>query len=243
MKFLNIFCLLVSMCDVIVSQQRDSDVISSMLGSLPDSMQAMWHTDDVSGEFDSDVTREYIQNLQEVFRFANLGNTPIGEVLANGGLPVELGEIGRLSVDEVVQTLADRFKQVERVDRSKHPVTDRQFIDFPNRRPGYRSDINPRCKEDYDTIALPLTNGLLRRAGEIVLTEIYADAESQDDFCDISCSTFCPILAEGVPPNLCYNVCYGDCTAAPFNRSIEIEIILDIFIEEVEAYGWGRRSA
>ena len=97
-------------CDVTKTQERNSDVISGVVDAIPESLQALLHSDDVSTDFDDDETREYIRSLKDVFRFANLGNTPISEVFEAGGFPFELGEIGQLSVDDVIQIMVNNMK-------------------------------------------------------------------------------------------------------------------------------------
>ena len=227
-------------CDVTKTQERNSDVISGVVDALPESLQALLHSDDVSTDFDDDETREYIRSLKDVFRFANLGNTPISEVFEAGGFPFELGEIGQLSVDDVIQIMVNNMKDTNRPEADRSRVK-RQIIDdiLDRDQPQLRSSIDPECKKDYDALALPLTNGLLRRAGEIVLTELFADSDTQEVFCNLACERLCEIFLP-IPP--CINNCLDTCNTTPFNRTLEIEALLDFFIEDIEPYGWGRRS-
>ena len=102
-------------------------------------------------------------------------------------------------------------------------------------------DAYLECYKDYSSLAEYRTYAILERVGRSLLTDLIADVESQQEFCDSACKFVCSV-AEAAPPVGCEPGCGAVCNGVDYNGTANatavVEAILDYFIPEVEQYAW-----
>ena len=251
-------CLLIAL-SLMTSPVRSGGALNDILTSLPswDSYQAMLHADDANDDSTTpSMTSDYGAKLNELFRFANLKNTAVGEMLENGGFSTQLNSLAELSVDAILKMFEDALKERSHVthnyDIEMREADVGSFVIGQSDASAQRSVLgrtrktfenDPEywdCYKDYSTIADPATTRVARSFGSVFLTNLFADIDDQDVFCEQACEALCDFTGACFPG--AELACNSACNAANFTRLDEVEVILDFFFPEVEAQSWGRRS-
>ena len=214
---------------------------------------------------------KYIQQLQTVFRFTNLKNTPLASILYNeaqNDIIKDIADIAQYDIADKIEHYSMRYLEQLRQHSSESEIdfqnteingngqeyltkyaannankqTANKYTDTHQEQTGEQEGGYEGCRRDYGALAEPITNGIIERVGRRIANRIYADTDDWNEFCSLTCSAVCNLIE--IPG--CNTGCEQFCKRydVPDNATKDhvIDAMLDVVIPDIEAQPWARKS-